>query len=98
MLAAARDAAVQAGSASSIASLDAGLVEIALAACQLTIQAGHTELGVARIQALLEFACLTNVYAAPGQNSLVCNLIVEYRLIENIPWATLTAVQSRSMG
>lgn len=67
MLAEARDEAIQEGSAAKIASLDTGLVDVAVAACQLMLQAGHTERGIACIQALLEFACLTNVYAAPGE-------------------------------
>ena len=66
-MAEAQNEAIQEGSAVKIASLDAGQVDIAVEACRLMLQAGHTEHGIACIQALLEFACLTNVYAAPGE-------------------------------
>ena len=70
MLAEARNDAVLEGSAAKLASLDMGLADIAIAACCLMLQAGHTERAVASIQALLDFACLTNVYAAPGLDML----------------------------
>ena len=70
MLAEARNDAVLEGSAAKLASLDMGLANIGIAACRLMLQAGHTERAVASIQALLEFACLTNVYAAPGLGML----------------------------
>ncbi|KAK9844686.1 hypothetical protein WJX74_005496 [Apatococcus lobatus] len=63
-LAEAREEAVREGLSAKVASMDAGLVDISVAACRLMLQAGHTERGLACIQALLEFACLTNIYAA----------------------------------